>query len=546
MEWYPKRRFGDLPRDAAARFPKAEALVFDKARHTFSDLSACVDDAATRLMAAGVRHGDHVALWLNNSDDWIFIAFGILKIGAVLVPINTRFRSRDLAYVLKQSDSSVLITHDRSGPVDYLDLVREAVVLPAGGDRVEDGAYPLLRRVILLGERPYVGTTDWGGLAAAGARITADDLAARAQAVDPDATAFIMYTSGTTGFPKGVVHTHRLIRNVEERAYRMAITHNDVILNYLPLFHAFGLSEAAWMSLVTGARHVVTRTFDPDESLDLIARERVSVIHGFEAHMKGLTEAQEARPRDLSSLRTGIFAAGMLSATPVVRRGARVLAPLKNLSGFGMTETWLGVTLCALDDDETHRCESSGYPGLGFEVRVMDSETGTAAGVGVPGELQVRGFSVMREYYKKPAETAATFAEDGWLRTGDAAMWLADGYIRFLGRYKDMLKVGGENVDPMETEGLLLEHPMVHQVAVVGLPDARLGEVPVAYVACTPGAYLEADAVIDHCRGKVASFKVPRHVVFIDSFPMTESGKIRKADLRADAKKRLGMKETEA
>ncbi|HKU95466.1 MAG TPA: AMP-binding protein [Vineibacter sp.] len=544
MEWYPKRRFGDLPRDIAARFPDREALVFDGARYTFSALAARIDDAAKRLMAAGVRHGDHVALWLNNCDDWIFISFGILKIGAVLVPINTRFRSRDLAYVLKQSDSSVLITHDRSGPIDYLGMVREVVSLPQDGERVRDATYPMLHRVIVLGAEPHRGTTDWAALAEAG--VSDEDLAVRAAAVDPDATAFIMYTSGTTGFPKGVVHTHRLIRNVEERAYRMAITRNDVILNYLPLFHAFGLSEGTWMSLVTGAKQIVTRTFDPDESLDLIERERASVIHGFEAHMKGLTEAQETRARDLSSLRTGIFAAGMLSATPVVRRGARVLAPLKNLAGFGMTETWLGVTLCALDDDETHRCETSGYPGLGYEVRVIDSDTGADAGVGVPGELQVRGDSVMREYYKKPAETAATFAEDGWLRTGDAAVWLEDGYIRFLGRTKDMLKVGGENVDPMETEGLLLEHPAIHQVAVVGLPDARLGEVPVAYVACAPGVHIDADAVIAHCRGKVASFKVPRHVIFLDSFPMTESGKIRKADLRADAKQRLGTKETGA
>jgi len=546
MEWYPKRRFGDLPRDIAARFPDREGLVFEGARYTFSALAVRVDDAAKRLIAAGVCRGDHVALWLNNCDDWIFIAFGILKIGAVLVPINTRFRSRDLAYVLKQSDSSVLITHDRSGPIGYLDMVREVVSLPENGEQIRDATYPMLRRVVVLGGEPQRGTTDWAALAEAARRVSDSDLEVRARAVDPDATAFIMYTSGTTGFPKGVVHTHRLIRNVEERAYRMAITRNDVILNYLPLFHAFSLSEGAWMSLVTGAKQIVTRTFDPDESLDLIARERASVIHGFEAHMKGLTEAQEARARDLSSLRTGIFAAGMLSATPVVRRGARVLAPLKNLAGFGMTETWLGVALCALDDDETHRCETSGYPGLGYEVRVIDSDTGAASGVGVPGELQVRGESVMREYYKKPAETAATLAEDGWLRTGDAAMWLEDGYIRFLGRYKDMLKVGGENVDPMETEGLLLEHPAIHQVAVVGLPDARLGEVPVAYVACAPGVHIEADAVIAYCRGKVASFKVPRHVIFLDSFPMTESGKIRKADLRVDAKQRLGTKETEA
>ena len=255
--------------------------------------------------------------------------------------------------------------------------------------------------------------------------------------------------------------------------------------------------------------------------------------------MKGLAEAQETRPRNVSSLRTGIFAAGMLSATPVVRRGMKALAPIRNLSGYGMTEVWLGVSLSSLDDDEVRRSEASGWPGIGYELRIVDDGTGAVLGPGVAGELQVRGWAVMKEYYKKPAETAACFTEDGWFRTGDAAMWLADGNFRFLGRYKDMLKVGGENVDPMETEGLLLEHPAVQQVAVVGLPDERLGEVAVAYVERRQGLPLEADEVLGHCRGKIASFKLPRHVVFVEAFPMTESGKIRKAVLREDAAKRF-------
>jgi fatty-acyl-CoA synthase len=534
-----QRRFGDLADDIAARLPDREGLVFGASRYAFREVAARIDEAARRLIAAGVGHGEHVALWLNNSDDWIFIAFAVQKVGAVLVPINTRFRSRDLSYVLAQSDSAFLITHDRSGPVDYAGMVREAVALPAAGDVVRDPRYPLLRRVILLGQAPQPGTMDWASLAEPARHIPPDGPATRARIVDPAATAFVMYTSGTTGFPKGVVRTHDLIGNVEDRALQMAITPNDTILNYLPLFHAFGLSEGAWMSLITGARQIVTRSFDPEECLDLIERERVSVIHGFEAHMKGLSDAQEARPRDLSSLRTGIFAAGMLSATPVVRRGMRLLAPLKNLSGYGMTETWLGVALSSLDDDEAHRSEASGWPGPGYELRIVDDGSGDVLGPGGTGELQVRGGAVMTEYYKKPAETAAAFTRDGWFRTGDAAMWLADGCLRFLGRYKDMLKVGGENVDPMETEGLLLEHPAVQQVAVVGLPDERLGEVAVAYVERKAGATIDAADVASHCRGKVASFKLPRHVVFVEAFPMTESGKIRKAELREDARRRF-------
>ena len=534
-----QRRFGDLADDIAARLPDREGLVFGANRYTFGQIAARIDDAARRLIAAGVGHGEHVALWLNNSDDWIFIAFAVQKIGAVLVPINTRFRPRDLSYVLAQSDSRFLITHDRSGPIDYAGMVREAITLPASGHAVQDSRFPLLRSVILLGEAPQAGTLDWQTLAEPAGRVSADHLTARARAVDPDATAFIMYTSGTTGFPKGVVRNHDLIRNVEERAHRMAITYNDTILNYLPLFHALALSEAAWMSMITGARQIVTRGFDPEESLDLIETERATIIHGFEAHVKGLSEAQEARPRNVSSLRTGIFAAGMLSATPVVRRGMKALAPIRNVSGYGMTEIWLGVSLSSLDDDEVHRSEASGWPGIGYDLRIVDDGTGALLGPGVAGELQVRGWAVMKEYYRKPVETAACFTDDGWFRTGDAAMWLPDGHLRFLGRYKDMLKVGGENVDPMETEGLLLEHPAVQQVAVVGLPDERLGEVAVAYVERRQGLPLEADEVLGHCRGKIASFKLPRHVVFVEAFPMTESGKIRKAVLREDALERF-------
>lgn len=539
MENPDDRRFGDLPRLAARQFGSREGLVFKDRRYSFEEVALEVDTAARALLATGVRRGDHVSLWLNNCEDWIFIFFALCRIGAVVVPINTRFRTHDLDYVLRQSDSAMLITHDVSGPIDYLAMVREVVTLPDSGDVISDDSFPELRKVIILGGDSHAGTVSWSDAKALADTVSGSDLAACAGKVAADDIAFIMYTSGTTGFPKGAMHTHRLIRNVEERGWRMAVGTQDTILNYLPLFHAFGFSEGALMSPITGARHIVTETFDADECLDLIEEERCSVIHGFEAHMKGLSEAQEARPRDLSSLRTGIFAAGMQSATPVVRRGNRALAPLKHVSGFGMTEVWLGVTLGSLDDSVEKRCEASGYPGIGYEVRVADMETDEPVGPGVEGELQCRGRSLMKGYYKKPEETAAAYTDDGWFRTGDMAVWREDGYLRFLGRYKDMLKVGGENVDPMEVEGLLLGHPAVFQVAVVGCPDEKLAEVAVAYVQKAPGADIDEATIIESCHGKVASFKIPRHVVFVDDFPMTASGKIRKVELRADAKERF-------
>ncbi len=538
-DWYPKRRFGDLPGEMAARFPNREALVFEDERYTFAELKAEIDHAAKALMALGVARGDHVSLWLNNRSEWIFLMYALAKVGAAQVPVNTRFRTNDLEYVLRQSDSAMLITHDTSGPIDYLDMVRQVVDLPSEGEGVDDESFPELERVVIVGDGDHEGTVSWATALARADNVSDNDLAARADAVDPDDAVFMMYTSGTTGFPKGVLHDHRLIRNVEERAFRMAVTENDTIMSYLPLFHAFGYSEAALMSMATGARQILTATFDPDESLDLVERERATIAHGFEAHMQMLCDAQEARPRDLSSLRTGLFAAGMHSATPVARRGERVMAPLKALSAYGMTEMWIGAALSALDDDSSHRLETSGYPAPGYEFKVVDPATGERQPDGVPGELRVKSYALMKGYYKKPKETAESYDADGWFCTGDMAEHHADGYIRFLGRFKDMLKVGGENVDPMEVEGLLLEHPAVQQVAVVGLPDPRLAEVPVAFVEPKPGAEIEADDILAYCRGKVASFKIPRHVMFLDEFPMTASGKIRKVELREQARSLL-------
>jgi fatty-acyl-CoA synthase len=345
-----------------------------------------------------------------------------------------------------------------------------------------------------------------------------------------------MYTSGTTGFPKGVMHTHALIRNVVDRGFRMGITEQDAIMMYLPLFHLFAFSEGMLMSMLTGARQVLTESFDPDESLDLIARERATILHGFDTHYKELAEAHDRRPRDVSSVRTGIFAAGMSSSVPIGRRARALFGPL--VSGFGMSEIGVGVSIGALDSTEEQCCEASGYPAPGYEIRVVDPATGRDAPTGTPGEILVRGYTLMRGYYEKPEATAAAIDADGWLHTGDMGLLRADGHLRFMGRYKDMLKIGGENVDPMEVEAFLMGHPAIDLAAVVSYPDARLAEVAVAFVRRQPEAALTEDDVLAHCRGRIASFKIPRHVFFVDAFPMTGSGKIQKVRLRDEALRR--------
>jgi fatty-acyl-CoA synthase len=533
-DWFEKQTLGSLPERAARRWGAREALCFKGRRLTFADLAIGVDRAAKGLIALGIRPGDKVALWLLNRPEWIEAAFAVMKIGAVLVPINTRLRTEDVAYIADQSDSTALILAERSGPIDYLAMVRELVppgVVPAAT------RLPKLRHILLFGDEPRPDTVGWSAVLAAGVAVDDAALAARADAVDPEDLAFLMYTSGTTGFPKGAMHCHRMIRNVTERAFRLAITEHDVIMMYLPLFHLFAFSEGMLMSMVSGARQVLTEGFDPAESLDLMARERATVLHGFDTHYKELLEAQERAPRDIGRIRTGIAAAGMQSSTAIARRARTAFGPL--VSGFGMSEIGVGVAIGALDSTEEQCCEASGFPAPGYEVRIVDPTTGRDQPVEVPGEILARGYTLMRGYYEKPEATAAAIDAEGWLHTGDMGLLRADGHLRFMGRYKDMLKIGGENVDPMEVEAFLMAHPAVNLAAVVSLPDARLSEVGVAFVRSEPGQVLTEDDVLTHCRGRIASFKIPRRVIFVDDFPMTSSGKIQKVKLRAEAARLL-------
>lgn len=542
-EWYSKLRFGDLPARAAGRFGDREGLVVEDRRYTFRDIDREVDTAARALMHLGVGKGDHVSIWLNNREEWMFIQLGLSRIGAVFVPLNTRLRTSEIGYVVGQSDSAMLITHDRSGPVDYLAMVKEVFALPGDGQVIEDGNFPRLRRVVIVGDQAAAGTVSWEE-AKKNAHLVSDaELETRAGQVDPDDLALIMYTSGTTGFPKGVMHCHNLIKNIHDRLYKCNITVNDTILNYLPLYHVYGFSEGVIASLISGARQIMCPVFDPDKCLDIVEQEGVSVLHGFDTHVKMLVEAQEARPRNLSSLRTGSFAAGPRNAEPIIRKAAEVLHPFVSVTGYGMTETWAGVCYSSLDDDVDRRATTSGYPGHGFDVRLVDAETGAI--VTEPyrdGLMEVRGTSIMMGYYRKPVETAEAFTKDGWLRTQDLGHWHLDGYMRFLGRARDVLKVGGETVDPLEVEGFLRLHPAIHEISVVGAYDPRLDEVAVAYVKCWPGSEISLEEVEAHCRRKLASFKIPRHLVFIDEFPMTASGKIQKAKLREDAETRFGKR----
>jgi fatty-acyl-CoA synthase len=452
----------------------------------------------------------------------------------VLVPINARYRTRDMGYIVTQSDATTLICADRSGPIDYLAMVEELVpdLREQRPDALSISHVPALRRVILLSDEAVPGTLHWDAFLEAGQTVSDADVKRRCAATDPDGTAYIMYTSGTTGFPKGVMQSHNAIRNVMDEANRFGITPNDVTLTYFPLFHVAAVYFGALMSPITGSRQVLMATFDPGEALRLVEAEHITMVHGFDTHFKALLEHPSRPVRDLSSLRTGQAAAGMLSSEPIVRQTQELLT---TLTGWGMTEVGCGATMSFLDSDLDVRTTMSGWPLPGYEVKVIDPVSGVAQPPGELGEICIRSYQVMQGYYKKPEETAKAIDAEGWLHSGDVGFLREDGCLRFLGRYKDMLKVGGENVDPMEVEGFLLEDPRINQVAVVGLPDLRLSEVPVAFVIREDGAELREKDIVALCRGRIASFKIPRHVFFVDAFPMTGSGKIQKYLLREEA-----------
>ena len=538
MDWYRKRTLGSVLKEAARRFGTREALVFGDRRWTYEAFNQEVDQVAKGLIALGVVPGERVALWMTNLPEWLFSMFAVARIGACLVPLNTRYRSDDVAYAVTQSRSSTLITLDRSGPVDYQGMLMESMSqIDAADDGILNVAnYPDLKRVVVLGERRLPHACDWSALLAGGETISEAMLKMRAAAVDPDGMMLICYTSGTTGHPKGVMHTHLPIRNTAERAQMLGVAMTDIHLNYLPLFHLYAFSEVTLTCVLTGAKQILMDVFDAARTLDLAEQEGVTMLHGMEAHWLDLLNAQALRPRRLK-LRLATLPSGVESTVPIAEKVQDVFCP--TTSGYGMSETWAYISCDNPSHTREQRVHASGYPMNDCEIRIIDPESGAERPAGEPGEVLVRSYTLMLGYWDKPEATAATIDADGWLHTGDMGTIREDGHLVFIGRYKDMLKVGGENVSPAEVETYFRNMPDVYDAAVVAYPDPRLAEVPVAFVIMKAGHTIDAATLMSRLKGRIASFKIPRHVLFVEAFPMTSSGKIRKFELRAEARRLL-------
>ena len=510
---------GEIPDRAARLWKDHPALVFQGERWTHGEFANDVQKVAKGLIALGVQHGDHVAVWMTNRPEWLQLMYAIPRVGACIVPLNTRYRTDDVAYTVVQSESKFLIALDRSGPIDYGEMVEAA--LP----QLNEGGH--LRQIVMMGEQ-LEESVSWETMLEQGSEVSDEQLHSRSAQVHVEDRMMLAYTSGTTGHPKGVIHCHKPVRNTYERAMLLGHNRNDVHLSYLPLFHAYGFSEVAMMVALTGGSQVLFDVFEPAQVLDAVEAEGGTVLHGFDSHWADLIRDQQQRERAVTSLRVGTLPAGMESTVPIARQVQDVFCP--TTSGFGMSETWAFIASSHVTNTLEQRTEASGYPMYGIEFEVRDLDQGHVLGENEQGALYVRGYTVTSGYWGKPEATAEVLDDDGWLDTGDVAMLRSDGHVVFIGRHKDMLKVGGENVSPAEVEGYLLEVEGVEEIAVVGYPDDRLVEVPVAFVVSS--ADLSAEALIERCRGKIASFKIPRHVIFIDEMPSTPSGKIRKIELR--------------
>lgn len=521
-------RLGDLPQAAAQRFGSREAVVFGTERVSFQMLAFAVDECARGLIGLGVQPGDRVLIFVPNCLRWLVAFYALCVVGAIAVPVNTRFRRDDLAYLMCQSGASTLIISPDVPGVDVMSMVHELLDCTVPAD-LPRASYPNMRRLISTADASIMAATGWQTLIHAGLTVSQPLLDIRRKAVQPSDPALILYTSGTTGAPKGAVHSHAMVRTVADGASRLGITSRDVLLLFMPLFHSMGLYLAGMMFLASGARLVLSARFDAAAELERIERERISVTFGFDTHYFDLLGHPDFLLRDHSSLRIAMVPAGSPGAEPIARRVNRELC--RSFSGYGSSECGTGISLSFLDASEDERCLGSGYPMPGYEYRICDPQTDAVLPPGVLGELRVRGYGVMLGYYANPDQTRAAFDAEGFFRTGDSAQIDESGFVRYVGRYKDMLKVGGENVDPAEIEAFLSALPGLASARVVGLPDARLGEVPVLCVEIGAES-LDLDSVRRACSGRIASFKVPRRVVAVERFPMTVTGKLQRTELR--------------
>ena len=522
--------------ETAARVPEKVALVVEDDRYTYADLSRLAGETARGLLALGIEPAARVAIWLPNSLEWVTAALATAMVGAVTVPVNMRYRREEAEYILSQSEASLLLMTDRVAATDYTAMLADICpeLREAEPGALYSATLPNLRHVLSVAETGLKGIRPFSDLGRLGRGVDAGALAEVGPRIDPESVAHIQYTSGTTARPKGAMLTHHsLLRDSYEICQAMRIGEADSIFSALPFFHIAGYASALLSALQMGGSLVTANHFDASKSLRLIERERCTMIRGVETMFVMMMAHPEFEGRDLSSLRGGVCGSYTLEVLNAVyeRMGIKEMT-----SVFGLSETSSASTMTRVEDPLEKRLTTQGRPLPGIEVRIVDPGSNQPLGSEHRGEIVIRGWNLMKGYYEKPTETSEAIDSGGWLHTGDLGYFDGEGYLHFIDRIKDVVRVGGENVSAAEVESFLYRHPKVEMCQIVAGPDGRLGEVCVAYVKLKPGSECSADEIIEFYRGQIASFKIPRYVFFTEEFPITGSGKVQKFLLRERAR----------
>ncbi|MCI5074458.1 FadD3 family acyl-CoA ligase [Oricola sp.] len=507
----------DLCMRAAEAYGTDVAIEDGDVSMSFVELDGMRRKVAKSFIAHGVKKGDKVMIWSPNCWKWFAAALGLVSAGAVLIPCSTRFKGTEVAELIQRSGASMILSVGEFLGSYYPDMLGPE-------------ARQALRAVVVFdGARP--GEMAWDAFLAAGASVSDAELDARQASVDPDDLCDMLFTSGTTGYPKGVMYGHRqCLRAIDAWATRVGIRRGDRILVIPPFFHAFGYRSGAIVSLMRGGVLIPHLTYDPEEILKRVERDKISVIPGPPAIFHGMLQHPQLKLFDTDSLRLGITGGSVVPST-LIRRMRSDLGFAGVVNGYGLTECGGYGTMCRADDDAGVIADTCGKPFPETEVRIMDTE-GDVLPDGERGEVVIRGYITMRGYFNDPEATAKTIDADGWLHTGDIGYFDADGNLRIEDRVKDMYITGGFNCYPAEIERLLSAHPSVGQIAVIGVPDDRLGEVGKAFVVLRPGTTATEKELIDWARAHIANFKVPRSVEFRDALPTSPQGKVVKDQLR--------------
>jgi fatty-acyl-CoA synthase len=544
--WVDGLTFAQVLESTVRRWPDGEAMVFPQLgyRCRWREFAEEVERAARSLLALGVQPQEHIGIWATNWPQWVILQFATATVGAVLVNINPAYRSHELEYVLNQADITTLFLTDRFKQSDYFAILAELCPELHQHPLTDRPAVrcPRLRRVISIQSSKLPGMYNWQEFLALADRVSPEAIRQRAASVQPHDVVNIQYTSGTTGFPKGAMLTHRnLLMNAYYVGERLDMTEKDRLCIPVPFYHCFGCVMGTLMCVIYGTTMVIpAEVFDPLATLQAIQQERCTAVYG----VPTMFLAELNHPRfgefDLRSLRTGIMA-GSPCPIELMRQVVEKMGCREITIAYGLTEASPVITQTRTTDSLEHRVGTVGQPLPGLEVRIVRPGTWEDVPVGQPGELVVRGHGVMKGYYNKPKETAEVLSPDGWLRTGDLATQTPDGYFRITGRIKDMIIRGGENIYPREIEEFLLQHPQILDVQVVGLPDEKYGEEVSAWIRLRPGATLTEEQVREFCRGRIAHYKIPRYVVFVEQYPTTVTGKIQKFKLREMGIQRFGL-----